>query len=174
MPLPAGILKAAPSARTGPCSAEWSWIFQLAVFMACQMPLKSGFLSAVRGMLAAACPAAGVIVDARITTPIPSTASTPVARFFIRLSPRLLRLILFFAAGTLVVGSGNKGAAVRQCHPAACGDRRSVLRAISLDGDDRAGLDGVLGEATADERVRGPLLDGPLHDLTVRPLHVDV
>src|SRR5262249_49936577 len=151
--------------------------------MACQMPLKSGFLSAVRGMLAAACPAAGVIVDATITIPIPSTASTPVTRFFIRFSPRLLRaltdepagLVLLFARPrTLVVGPGNKRAAVRQRHPAACGYRRSVLRAISLDGDDRARLDRIFGEAAADERVRGPLLDGPLHHLTVRPLHVDV
>ena len=43
------MLNAAPSATTGPIRAEWVWISQLAVFITCQMPVKFGLPSLVRG-----------------------------------------------------------------------------------------------------------------------------
>ena len=46
---PGGTLNAAPSANIGPWRATWASRSQLAVLLACQMPLRSGVPSAVRG-----------------------------------------------------------------------------------------------------------------------------
>ena len=48
-PTPAGMLNAAPSATTGPIRAACVWMSQFAVFITCQMPVKFGLPSLVRG-----------------------------------------------------------------------------------------------------------------------------
>ena len=48
-PRPGGTLNAAPSANTGPCRATCASRSQFAVLFACQMPLRSGVPSGVRG-----------------------------------------------------------------------------------------------------------------------------
>src|SRR5262249_24103073 len=63
-PKPAGIPPAAPITTSGPAFASWAWISHSAVFMACQIPLKFGRPSAVRGALYFGA-AAGVAVGGR-------------------------------------------------------------------------------------------------------------
>src|SRR5215467_9994654 len=50
-PRPAGIAPTAPITTSGPAFASWAWISHSALFMACQIPLKFGLPSAVRGAL---------------------------------------------------------------------------------------------------------------------------
>src|ERR1700731_3660382 len=50
-PRPAGIPPTAPMTTSGPAFASWGWISHSAVFMACQIPLKFGLPSVVRGAL---------------------------------------------------------------------------------------------------------------------------
>src|SRR6185436_18778742 len=55
------MLNAAPSATTGPWRASCAWMSQFAVFIACQIPVRFGLPSAVRGNgLDCACPVGAI------------------------------------------------------------------------------------------------------------------
>src|SRR6266700_336798 len=62
-PRPAGIAPIAPITTSGPAFASWAWISHSAVFMACQIPLKFGLPSAVRGALNFGAAAGGRATD---------------------------------------------------------------------------------------------------------------
>src|SRR5688572_6977142 len=101
------MLNAAPSATTGPIRAAWVWMSQFAVFIACQMPVKFGLPSLVRGTCGAwaivAAPAAATIAAAASAS-VPTRYRISFPRFRTRggnsnQSRHLQRGRLFVGAG---------------------------------------------------------------------------
>src|SRR5690349_8545205 len=63
---------------------------------------------------------------------------------------------------------------VGQDHVCAIGAIGTILRAVPLDGDLRAGLQRFLGEATPHQRVRRAAFDHPPGDGAIGILHIEV
>src|ERR1700746_4114978 len=110
-PTPAGIPPAAPITTSGPAFASCAWMSHSAVFMACQIPLKSGLPSAVRGALyVGAAPAAGAfcanagnaMISGALNTTTATIANLLDARIQILPSNRVAAHHGFGPAGSVV------------------------------------------------------------------------
>src|SRR5687768_6926700 len=132
-------------------------MFQTEVFIAFQMPCRSGWPSGVRGALyAGTC--AGASAGSNRTA-----ASTHATRRSFTMPPLAPRR-----------RAGEERAAVGELDVRGAQYLRPITRDVAGDGDTRAGRQVLAAPSAAIQRVGGAEFNGPLGDLSLRVLHVDV
>src|SRR5262245_3907361 len=117
------------------------------------------------------------------TTTAASEAIDARYRCRIETFPFPARILLLFGINTGALdfvrctGAGapkEQLCAIRQCEVTAVGPARSVLGLVPVDDNLLPGLDGILCNTSPHQDVRAACFNGPVFNLAVGTLHIDI